>query len=176
MKKLLRIICRPTLLWVALFLTLSVMQWLIGRNTDEAIKFLCAAAAAAALEIWFSRKKPRKETIGAFVFFSIPALIVIVWAGINMPQEASAGDYSEIMNGLQLSKDKAVHQEIKGITEQYFQDDRLSRWEAAELRHLVFEKNGWLYRGNAAKNQAEAREELRKVLNAPYDKKNAKFN
>ncbi|EEC2753776.1 TPA: hypothetical protein RKX70_004184 [Escherichia coli] len=169
-----RYINRPFFLWMALFLVGASIQAWFARNTEEAVKFLCASIVMLVLQLWLSRRTPPKDTAIAFFIFTIPALVVTAWAGIKMPQEASVGDYSEVSNGIRLSKNAAVHQELMALTERYFKDNTLSRWEAAELRHLTFERNGWLYRGNAAESQEEARVILRRTLNTPYkDKKEA---
>ncbi|EBM5962843.1 TPA: hypothetical protein ACIVGF_002868 [Salmonella enterica subsp. enterica serovar 16:l,v:-] len=169
-----RYISRPFFLWMGLFLALAAAQEWLARNPSEAMKYLCAAGVAAVLECWFSRKKTARHTLYVFLICTLPALAVIGWAAVKMPQEASAGDYSEIINGLNDSTNKSFHEEIRALTAHYFLDGKLSRWEATELRQRIFESNRWLYRGNAAETQEESRALLRRAIDAPYiDKKKA---
>jgi len=155
----------PLLWWMSFFLSFCLMQALIGGNFREGLNFLLAAAAVTALHFWLYRGRGFSDNLRAFLLYLIPPIIVVIYAGISMPKEISTEEYREIELGLQYPRNADALKAILPEVELALNDGKISRWEGARIRHLIFERNHILARSDAAATEEEARHRVAALVN-----------
>ncbi|EOC0011585.1 hypothetical protein ACI0X9_003269 [Cronobacter turicensis] len=159
---------RPLLLWCGLLSAFFVAQLLLGRNNGEAIKFLLAAVLCSGVHLFYTKTK--KRSLISLLIFLIPSACIALYAAVVMPKETTVGDYTEIAVGLKFAKQGVNKNEILLAVMDAMDDGMISQWESQDLRHLIYEKNGFLMRSdaanyNAVSNTADARQNLQIMIN-----------
>ncbi|EJF2737280.1 TPA: hypothetical protein OOF39_004549 [Kluyvera ascorbata] len=160
-----RYLNQPGLWWTSLFMSLSMAMLFLDRNIKESFYYFLAAVAVTAMSFFFAYKnKSLREHYFSLAIFLIPAVIIAVYAAVSMPKEASQGDYREIELGVEYAKEGVDKRVILLSVMDAMNDGKITNWESAGLRHLIFERNGFLMRADTANSVTEARKQLQILI------------